>query len=195
MKKMVFLLSVLISFSFGQSIYKTVDDATNSGITEGSAVSEEQRPDGFIIKHVQDEDIDKDGVKDVVDECLDTPEGKVVNKDGCVKLIRLNVKFDFDKSDIKEEYTNQILEAVEFLNDNSSYKVVVEGHTDSKGSHEYNYGLSERRAQKVAIALENEDIAQKRIITESFGETVPVASNKTKEGRAQNRRVDISFNK
>lgn len=193
MKKTVVLIGLLISFSFGQSIYKTVDDATNSGITEGSAVPEEQRPDGFIIKHVHD--IDKDGVKDIVDECLDTPEGKVVNKDGCVKLIRLNVKFDFDKSDIKDEYTSQILEAVQFLRDNQTYKVVVEGHTDAKGTNEYNYGLSQRRAQKVAMALKNEGIANKRIITKSFGETAPIASNKTKEGRAQNRRVDINFNK
>lgn len=198
MKNIILLLVLVFSFSFAQegnkSLYKSVEDSTNSGVTEGSLIPDEQRPAGFIIKHAKD-DVDNDGVLDKKDDCLDTPEGKVVTKDGCIKLIRLNVRFDFDKSDVKDEYADEIKEAVDFLNKNSSLKAAVEGHTDSVGTHEYNYGLSERRANKVALALTEKGIDESRIMAKGFGKTVPIASNDTKEGRAMNRRVDISFNK
>jgi OOP family OmpA-OmpF porin len=188
----------MFSFSFAQdekqSLYKSVEDTTNSGISEGSMIPDDQRPAGFIIKHVKD-DVDNDGVMDKKDECLDTPEGKVVDKDGCVKLIRLNVRFDFDKSEIKDEYKDEINEAVDFLKKNASFKVAVEGHTDSVGTHEYNYALSEQRADKIAQALMSKGIDESRIVTKGFGKTIPIASNETEVGRAQNRRVDISFNK
>jgi len=182
MKNIVVLLIVLATFSFGQSIYKKVDDSTNSGITEGSAIPEENRPDAFIIKHVKDEVVFND-------------DGKVLDENGDIKLIRLNVRFDFDKYDIKDEYRAEINEAVKFLNKHETLSVTVEGHTDYIGTHEYNYVLSQLRAKKVALALSAKGIDESRIITKGFGETVPVATNETKEGRAQNRRVDISFNK
>lgn len=182
MKKIIFSLVLLFSFSFGQSLYKTVDDSTNSGVTEGSLIPDEQRPKGFIIKHVKDEVVFND-------------DGKVLDKDGNIKLIRLAVQFDFDKYDIKDEFQNEIAEAVDFLNKHKKLRVVVEGHTDSKGTNEYNYILSQLRAKKVALALSVEGIDESIITTKGFGETVPVASNQTENGRAQNRRVDISFNK
>ena len=182
MKNVVVLLAVLVSFSFGQSIYKKVDDSTNSGVTKGSALSDEQRPDSFIIKHAKD-------------EVVFNETGKVLDEDGNIKLIRLDVKFDFDKYDIKDEYKGEISEAVKFLKKYKTLTATIEGHTDSKGTHEYNYNLSQLRAKKVALALGSMGIDDDRIITKGFGETVPVASNQSEEGRAQNRRVDISFNK
>jgi OOP family OmpA-OmpF porin len=182
MKNIVVLLAVLISFSFGQSIYKKVDDSTNSGVTEGSAIPDEQRPAGFIIKHVKD-------------DVVFNQDGKVLDENGDVKLIRLNVKFDFDKYDIKDEYAGQIDEAVAFVKKHKNLSITVEGHTDSKGTNEYNYILSELRAKKVALAISQQGIDESKITTKGFGETVPVASNETEEGRALNRRVDISFNK
>jgi len=182
MKKTMFLLVLSFSLSFGQSLYKTVDDSTNSGITEGSMIPEEQRPKGFIIKHVKDEVVFND-------------EGKVLDKDGNIKLIRLAVQFDFDKYDIKDEFQSEIIEAVDFLNKHKTLRVIVEGHTDSKGTNEYNYILSQLRAKKVALALSKEGIDERIITTKGFGETVPIASNETEDGRAQNRRVDISFSK
>jgi len=182
MKNMVILLIVLVSFSFGQSIYKKVDDSTNSGVTEGSAIPDEERPQGYIIKHVKD-------------EVVFNEDGKVLDKNGDIKLIRLNVKFDFDKYDIKDEYADQIDEAVKFLDKHKNLNVTVEGHTDSKGTEEYNYVLSQLRAKKVALSISEKGIDESRITTKGFGESVPVASNESEEGRAQNRRVDISFNK
>ncbi|HIP44511.1 MAG TPA: OmpA family protein [Sulfurospirillum arcachonense] len=182
MKNIVVLLAVLVSFSFGQSIYKKVDDATNSGVTEGSAVVEENRPAAFIIKHAKDEVVFNEA-------------GKVLDENGNIKLIRLDVKFDFDKYDIKDEYQGEISEAAKFLKKHKTLTSTIEGHTDSKGTHEYNHNLSQLRAKKVALALASMGINEDRIITKGFGETVPVASNESEEGRAQNRRVDISFNK
>ncbi len=210
MKNIVVLLVVLVSFSFGQSIYKKVNDATNSGITEGSAVLEQNRPDSYIIKHV------KDGtnsgvtegsavleqnrpesyiIKHVKDGVAFNEIGKVLDENGNIKLIRLDIKFDFDKYDIKDEYKSKISEAVKFLKKYKTLIATIEGHTDSKGTDEYNYVLSKLRAKKVALVLGSMGINDERIITEGFGKTVPVASNDTEEGRAQNRRVDISFNK
>lgn len=197
MKKLIMLLMFIFSVSFADtqnaSIYKVLEDSTSSGITEGSLVPDEQRPAGFIIKHVKDED--NDGILGKDDKCPDTPDGKVVNSDGCIKIIRINVRFDFDKSNIKNEYKDEIEEAVKFLKDNSTFTATVEGHTDSTGTFTYNQALSERRAKAVATTLEQEGISPLRIEERGFGETIPVASNETKEGRAQNRRVDISFNK
>jgi len=182
MKNIVLLVVVLVSFSFGQSIYKKVDDATNSGVTEGSALTDEERPSAFIIKHPKE-------------EIAFNESGKVVDEAGNIKLIRLDVKFDFDKTDIKDEYKGEVSEAIKFLNKHKSLSATIEGHTDSVGTHEYNYILSQLRAKKVAIALNNMGIDDSRIITKGFGETIPIASNESEEGRAQNRRVDISFNK
>ncbi len=182
MKNIVVLIAVLVSFSFGKSIYKKVDDATNSGVTVGSAIPEENRPDGFIIKHPKD-------------EVVFNKSGKVLDEDGNIKLIRVNVKFDFDSYDLKSEYKNDISKAVKFLKKHKTLIATIEGHTDSKGTHEYNYNLSQLRAKKVALSLVHRGISKDRLITKGFGETVPLASNENKEGRAQNRRVDISFNK
>jgi len=182
MKNIAILVAVLVSFSFGQSIYKKVDGATNSGVTEGTAIPDEQRPDPFIIRHVKDDVVFNDA-------------GKVLDKDGNIKLIRLDVKFDFDKYDIKDEYRGEISEAVAFLKKHKTLTATIEGHTDSKGTDEYNYNLSQLRAKKVALALVDMGIEKDRIITKGFGETAPIATNETEEGRAQNRRVDISFNK
>ena len=179
---MMLLLALLFSFSFGQSLFKTVDDSTNSGITEGTQIPDEQRPKGFIIKHVKDEVTFND-------------EGKVLDEEGNIKLIRLAVQFDYDKYDIKDEYQKEIEEAVDFLNKHKTLKVIVEGHTDSRGTDEYNYILSQLRAKKVALALHEDGIDDGRMTTKGYGETMPIASNESDDGRAQNRRVDISFNK
>jgi OOP family OmpA-OmpF porin len=69
--------------------------------------------------------------------------------------------------------------------------VIAEGHTDSIGSDAYNQKLSEQRAESVRRYLVNGGIEAGRISTEGFGESRPVASNQTADGRAQNRRVEL----
>src|SRR5207237_731906 len=100
--------------------------------------------------------------------------------------------FDFDKATLKPEGKQKLAEVVRELKANPNIRVLVEGHTDSIGSDAYNQRLSERRAKAVADYMESEGITASRITTKGWGKTKPVASNKTKEGRAQNRRVEIT---
>jgi len=78
-----------------------------------------------------------------------------------------------------------------FMNKYPSRKIVIEGHTDSRGSSEYNMTLSKRRADAVKKALVAKGIGESRIATKGYGETYPVANNKTAAGRQQNRRVEV----
>src|SRR5690606_35227248 len=101
--------------------------------------------------------------------------------------------FDFDKDTLKPE-GRQVLDQVAAQADTINLETLIAvGHTDSIGTEEYNQGLSERRAASVKNYLVSKGIAADRIYTEGKGETSPVASNATREGRAQNRRVEIEI--
>lgn len=104
-----------------------------------------------------------------------------------------DVLFDFDKAEIKPEFTAEIDAAAELLLANPDVTVRIDGHTDSIGTEEYNQGLSERRAEAVASYLEAAGVSRDRMTVAGFGETQPVASNDTAEGRALNRRVEIDL--
>ena len=138
-------------------------------------------------------DSDGDGVVDSQDLCPNTPAGNVVNSDGCVKVIHLHVNFDTNKADIPSEYMMQIRKVADFMKLNPDYKVILEGNTDSRGSEKYNMKLSIMRANAVADALETLGVDSSRITAKGLGELNPIDSNKNKEGRAQNRRVDAKF--
>lgn len=107
------------------------------------------------------------------------------------KLVLRGVQFDFDSAKIRDDARPILDEAVETLKEHPSVRVSVEGHTDAIGSEAYNQRLSERRAQAVADYLVARGIEQTRLSVKGFGETQPVASNETAEGRAQNRRVEL----
>ena len=100
------------------------------------------------------------------------------------------VLFDFDKSTLRSDSGTAIQRAVVLL-ERSKKSVIVEGHTDNTGTHEYNWALSEERAQTVASALEERGIASSRIATKGFAYDRPAASNDTPEGQAKNRRTEI----
>jgi outer membrane protein OmpA-like peptidoglycan-associated protein len=100
------------------------------------------------------------------------------------------VLFDFDKSGLRSDSGTAIQRAVVLL-ERSKKSVIVEGHTDNTGTHEYNRALSEERAQTVASALEERGIASSRIATKGFAYDRPAASNDTPEGQAKNRRTEI----
>ncbi|MCB1884285.1 MAG: OmpA family protein [Geminicoccaceae bacterium] len=103
-----------------------------------------------------------------------------------------DVLFDFDKANIKEAFKPELKKIADLIIGNPTTPVRVQGHTDSIGSEAYNQKLSVERATSVADYLTGEGVAQNQLTVEGFGETQPVASNKTAEGRAQNRRVDIT---
>jgi len=102
------------------------------------------------------------------------------------------ITFDIDKATIRPTSEVTLKEAGSVMQKFSSVKVRIEGHTDSTGSDAYNQGLSERRANSVKDYLvTNFSIDAGRIDTVGFGEAKPIADNKTKEGRAQNRRIQF----
>jgi OOP family OmpA-OmpF porin len=107
------------------------------------------------------------------------------------KIVLRGVNFDFDKANIRSDAAPILKEAAQILKDNPALKVSVEGHTDAKGTDEYNLRLSMRRAAAVKAFLAQEGVAEARLSTRGLGESQPVASNETEDGRAQNRRVEL----
>jgi OmpA-OmpF porin, OOP family len=103
-----------------------------------------------------------------------------------------NIYFDFDKSIIKTESEPILDEVSDFLKAHPDMKMEVQGHTDSKGTDEYNMNLSDRRAAAVkAYLVKDEAIKEDRLTTKGYGETKPADTNDTAEGRAKNRRVEF----
>jgi len=102
-----------------------------------------------------------------------------------------DVLFDFDKAVLKNEGKSKLDDLATKVNAINLEVVIAIGHTDSIGADAYNQKLSVRRAESVKAYLVSKGVAPNRIYTEGKGEKQPVASNKTKEGRAKNRRVEI----
>jgi len=107
------------------------------------------------------------------------------------KIVLRGVNFDFDKYNIRPDARQILDEAVSILKEEGTIAVIVEGHTDSKGTDAYNLKLSQRRADAVEGYLVDHGISASRLRTEGFGESRPVATNDTADGRAQNRRVEL----
>jgi OOP family OmpA-OmpF porin len=101
--------------------------------------------------------------------------------------------FDFDKSVLKPEGRQLLQQVAQQASTIDLETIIAVGHTDSIGTEQYNQKLSERRAASVKAYLVSLGIDPNRIYTEGKGELQPIASNKTKEGRAQNRRVEIEI--
>jgi OmpA-OmpF porin, OOP family len=146
-------------------------------------------PAPVVVAPVADKDSDGDGVIDRLDQCPNTPKGAKVDSVGCITLINLNVNFDTNKSDIKDIYSTRIHEFANVMNVDKRLKADIEGHTDSVGSDAYNQKLSERRAASVVKALNNLGVEKDRLRAVGYGESKPIASNATAEGKAENRRV------
>ncbi|MBT8060485.1 MAG: OmpA family protein [Gammaproteobacteria bacterium] len=139
-------------------------------------------------------DLDGDGVPNERDKCPNTRPGAVVDLDGCEveAVIELEgVHFDFDKATLRPDAMVVLNEAAALLNKHQKVVVEVAGHTDSRGSEEYNQGLSERRANAVRDYLASKGIRASRLSAKGYGELRPIASNDTDEGRAENRRVEL----
>jgi OmpA-OmpF porin, OOP family len=105
-----------------------------------------------------------------------------------------DVLFDFDKSNVKPEAGAILDRLVAFMNENKDKKVSLAGHTDSIGTEAYNLRLSERRVNSVKDYVVKKGVDTSRISGQGFGESKPIADNKTAEGRSKNRRVEIKVN-
>ena len=149
-------------------------------------------------------DSDGDSVADKDDKCPN--EVGTVANDGCPETPSEDVQatlasyaktinFDYGKTSIKEEANRTLQAIVEILVQYPNANFVVEGHTDSVGSTAFNQKLSEQRAAVIVDFLTSNGVDASRLSSVGFGETSPVSSNDTKEGMAQNRRVEVKLAK
>jgi outer membrane protein OmpA-like peptidoglycan-associated protein len=101
--------------------------------------------------------------------------------------------FDFDSAALRDNARENLAEFAESMQDFEDTNILIVGHTDSKGSEDYNQKLSERRSKSAADYIIQRGIDDSRIMTTGKGESEPVASNDTEEGRQQNRRVEVAI--
>ena len=150
-------------------------------------------------------DQDHDGVADNQDRCPDTPIGTRVDRNGCpmsaketelldTGTLRLeNVYFDTDKATIKSESYDALDEVGEILAKWPELRIEIGGHTDNTGTSSYNRDLSNDRAASVKEYLTSKfSLRKDQYTSKGYGETRPVATNDTSDGRAKNRRVEFT---
>ncbi|HKU13245.1 MAG TPA: peptidoglycan-associated lipoprotein Pal [Steroidobacteraceae bacterium] len=103
------------------------------------------------------------------------------------------IYFDYDRAEIKPEFVAIVAAHAKYLNSASSNKVRLEGHSDERGSREYNIGLGERRAQAVRRALMLQGVTEAQITTVSYGEERPAVQGSDEAAYAKNRRVELVY--
>jgi outer membrane protein OmpA-like peptidoglycan-associated protein len=109
------------------------------------------------------------------------------------KIILKNIFFDFDKSTLRPESVSELERLIKFLNDEPTVKIEIGGHTDWKGSDEYNIKLSQSRCESVVKYLIDHGIAKERLTAHGYGEKVPIDTNETDDGRQMNRRTEFEI--
>ncbi|MFO7791068.1 MAG: OmpA family protein, partial [Bacteroidales bacterium] len=137
----------------------------------------------FTSKYIDPEELETNDPVDV------DMEVKPIEKGQAVKIN--DIYFDFASDNFDDKSLIVLDNFIDFLNENTSIEFEIRGHTDSIGSASTNMNLSERRAKAVYNYLLNNGIDKSRMEYKGFGETKPVASNKTEEGRAKNRRTEF----
>jgi len=142
-------------------------------------------------------DGDRDGVADYLDQCAGTPADVNVDEIGCpikdeVVLTINRLGFDFDSAELDRSSKAALDRAVAVIKSHSeAVNLNVVGHTDSRGDEAYNQKLSERRADAVVDYLVSKGVSRSSLSSSGKGESEPMASNDTEDGRAQNRRVEL----
>lgn len=193
----------------GQDMMKSIADIGQCGFATTDAILADDAKMGAFIENVflapkkatpkpapkvmAPRDTDGDGVTDDMDKCPNTPKGEFVDETGCTLKLTLHINFDFDRAEIKPEFKSDLDRAAAYINKYSQVPyILIAGHTDHTGTMEYNLELSKKRAQAVRQHLiDNYGIDGKRLVARGYGKLKPVADNTNKEGRYQNRRVEI----
>ena len=104
-----------------------------------------------------------------------------------------NIYFDFDKTTLKNESFVELNKVVEFLKQNGTVEIEISGHTDNKGSDDYNQTLSQGRSEAVVNYIISQGIDSFRLTAHGYGESKPIDTNDSDEGRANNRRVEFTI--
>jgi outer membrane protein OmpA-like peptidoglycan-associated protein len=147
------------------------------------------------------QDTDNDSTPDIFDKCPNTPGPRSNN--GCpelkqeekeiLKKVFENLEFETGSAKIRPSSYPSLIELADLLKKNPSYKLKIEGHTDNVGSREFNYRLSQQRADAAKTFLVEQGVDPSRIATIGWGPDRPIAPNDTPEGRQKNRRVEFEI--
>ena len=146
-----------------------------------------------VAPAIIDGDDDQDGVKNSIDKCPNTPKGAKVNSDGCQEIVNLHVNFETNSYKIDKKSDVNIEAFAAFMKLNPEYTTEITGYTDNVGKPAKNLVLSQKRANSVKSALEKQGVEASRIKASGMGQANPVASNKTAEGRLENRRIEAKL--
>ncbi|KAF0807050.1 outer membrane protein OprF [Alcanivorax xiamenensis] len=193
-------LNLLIGASSAAKPAPVTDVATDS---DGDGVPDDRdqcpnTPAGAVVDARGCElDDDGDGVPNSADQCPNTPAGAKVDEVGCQLYLTediketLYVEFEFDKAVVRQTSYPELEGLATRMREYPSANLVLEGHTDSTGPEGYNQKLSQQRANAVKdVLVDHFNVDTSRISVEGYGEAKPIADNSTREGRAQNRRVE-----
>ncbi len=196
-----------LAFQLGDITPDPPPDADDDGVPDASDLCP-NTPPGSQVNSNGCPDSDGDGVYDDSDDCPNTPRGVEVDSRGCplppppdpqevmreaIDDARIVILFEYDQHYVAAKYDDDLQGLAELLSEYPELNVVIEGHTDSRGSEAYNMGLSERRAGAVQDRLIGLGVSAVRISIVGKGESEPVADNDTDEGRAANRRAISVF--
>jgi outer membrane protein OmpA-like peptidoglycan-associated protein len=188
------------------------DLVLNVGVSFGLSKQEAAPPVPAPVQVVQVTDADGDGVPDERDTCPDTPSGSTVDDTGCVPaappppspptletakagdtIVLHGVNFETARATLTGNARTILDGVAEKLVARAELRVEIGGHTDSRGSDEYNQRLSEQRAQSVMSYLVEHGVADERLSAVGYGEAQPVDGNETDEGMERNRRVELKI--
>ena len=180
-------------------------DTDGDGVLDGIDKCEKTPKGATVDATGCPKDTDGDGVFDGIDKCADTPKGSKVDAAGCPppkapplftsekkSLVLEGVSFEYNKAELTPDSLAILDKVALSLRDWPEVKVEIGGHTDSRGSETYNQKLSEKRAAAVLDYLGSKGVDAMRMTSKGYGESKPIADNAAEEGRAKNRRVELT---
>ena len=154
-----------------------------SGKNYGIAVKAE----GYLF-HSENFDIPKGSLDNLVNKIIELKNITIGNK-----IALRNIFFDTGKSNLRPESNTELDRLVKLMKDVPELKIEISGHTDNTGSAKLNNSLSQDRAQAVVNYLKSKSISPNRMTAKGYGSSMPIASNKTSEGRQENRRTEFEI--
>ncbi len=164
-----------------------------SSVESDSAAQEKAAAEAKEKAQAEAQAAENEGVQTDTIEAGDLTEEELLVQEYTDAILTTTINFDFDKSVIKPEFMPVLDAHAKLLVANPDKSVTVEGHTDERGTPEYNISLGERRAISVSTYLENMGVTSSQINVVSYGEEKPVNATHNEDGWAENRRAELAY--